>query len=108
MSNDAPIHEDAALVAVLTEQVGTLNTLLTRFRLRARAAEARALAAEERAATAEAALTSGVQHSAPVSAPAPATVAAAPALGRGDISVTLDAPPPADDWDELLGDVRLL
>lgn len=114
--DDALIHEDTALVAVLTEQVGTLNTLVTRFRLRANAAEARAAAAEAEVESLQDAFarlprvtTADVR-----AAREPAIVIPAPAsepVGKGDIAVSLDAPGAlaADllDFDELLGEVHL-
>ena len=113
--DNALVHEDTALVAVLTEQVGNLNTLVTRFRLRASAAEARASAAEA-ALDRERAERHKTQAARPPE-PLPVVTLPAPAnapVGRGEISVTLDARPnpplAADvtDFDELLGEVRLL
>ena len=118
MPDDTPIHEDTALVAVLTEQVGALNTLVTRFRLRANTAEQRAADAEARAEALEREL-SEAREAIETDGGRLARQAepnAAPFTGSGEIAVSLDSDAPAtkpiaadiDALDELLGEVRLL
>jgi hypothetical protein len=47
MDTQSPATEDAALIAILSEQIGTLNALVSRYRLRERIALNRAERAEQ-------------------------------------------------------------